>query len=111
MTHESDRAGASSAADARASARVQAIEHALRAALSPEELRVEDESHQHRGHAGAADGRGHFRVHIVARAFEGRSRIERHRLLYQALGEQMTTDIHALAIHAFTPEERAQKAT
>ena len=86
-------------------ARVRAIEGALRAALSPQELRIEDESHRHRGHAGAADGRGHFRVYIVSSAFEGRTRIQRHRLLYDALGEQMTTDIHALAIQAFTPSE------
>jgi len=90
--------------------RVQSIEAVLRAALEPTELQVEDESHLHAGHAGARDGRGHFRVHIVASAFEGRSRIQRHRMLYAALGEQMQTDIHALAIHAYTPSESAESA-
>ncbi len=88
-----------------ASSRIEAIEVALRRALAPSVLRVEDESHLHHGHAGAKDGRGHFRVHIVATAFEGCSRVKRHRMLYEALGDQMTTDIHALAIHAYTPAE------
>ena len=90
--------------------RARRIEAALRAALDPVELDIEDESHKHRGHAGAADGRGHFRVHIVSSAFAGKLSIQRHRMVYAALGEQMTTDIHALAIRAETPEERA-KAT
>jgi len=101
--------GPSGAGAGLGAARVQAIEAALRARLDPSELRVEDESHQHRGHAGAADGRGHFRVTIVSAAFEGRSRIQRHRMLYEALGEQMQSDIHALAIHAFTPAEDAAR--
>jgi len=86
--------------------RVSRIEAALRAALEPVELRVEDESHKHRGHAGAADGRGHFRVFIVSRAFEGKNGVQRHRLVYGVLKEQMETDIHALAIHASTPGEK-----
>jgi BolA family transcriptional regulator, general stress-responsive regulator len=92
-------------------ARIARIEAALRAGLAPVELHVEDESHKHRGHAGAADGRGHFRVRIVSSAFEGRSRVQRHRLLYDTLGDQMQTDIHALAIdEALTPEERARRS-
>ncbi len=83
------------------------IEAALRTAFAPVELDIEDESHKHRGHAGAADGRGHFRVHIVAAAFAGKPSVQRHRMVYAALGAQMQTDIHALAVRAETPEERA----
>jgi BolA protein len=88
--------------------RVEQIETALRAAFAPLELAVEDESHKHRGHAGAADGRGHFRVHIVSAAFAGKPSVQRHRMVYAALGDQLKTDIHALAIRAETPEERAR---
>jgi BolA family transcriptional regulator, general stress-responsive regulator len=88
--------------------RVEQIEVALRAAFAPLELEIEDESHKHRGHAGAADGRGHFRVHIVAAAFAGKPSVQRHRMVYAALGDQMKTDIHALAIRAETPDERGR---
>jgi BolA protein len=91
------------------SARAQHIEARLRGAFGPEHLEIEDESHRHRGHAGAADGRGHFRVRIVSPAFAGRSRVERHRMLYDALREELVTDIHALAIEAWTPEEFAAR--
>lgn len=75
------------------------------AALAPVELDVEDESHRHVGHAGARDGRGHFRVRIVSGAFRGLAPLARHRAVYAALGELMQTDIHALAIDARAPEE------
>ena len=87
--------------------RVAAIRRALEAALAPLSLEIEDESHRHAGHAGAADGRGHFRVDIVSAAFAGLSPIARHRAVYAAMGELMTTDIHALAIRARTPDEAA----
>ena len=90
--------------------RMHRIETALRAAFAPVELEIEDESHKHRGHAGAADGRGHFRVHIVSAVFAGKLSVQRHRMVYAALGDQMKTDIHALAIRAETPEERAGSA-
>lgn len=79
------------------SARIEAL---LTEAFSPDHLLVKDQSHLHAGHAGAEEGRGHFEVIIVADAFEGCSRIESHRLVYEALGELMTTDIHALSIRA-----------
>lgn len=85
--------------------RVAAIRAALEAALAPRSLEIEDESHRHAGHAGAADGRGHFRVDIVSEAFEGLGPIARHRAIYGALGDLMTTDIHALSIRARTPRE------
>ena len=85
--------------------RVDLIRRRLDAALAPAALDIEDESHRHAGHAGARDGRGHFRVRIVSAAFEGKLPLARHRAVYAALGELMQTDIHALAIDARTPEE------
>lgn len=86
-------------------ARVEAIRSRLAAALAPTMLEVDDESHRHAGHAGARDGRGHFRVRIVSAAFRGLAPLARHRAVYAALGELMQTDIHALAIDARTPED------
>ena len=86
----------------------RAIEKALEERLRPERLRIEDQSHLHSGHAGAEDGRGHFEVIVVSRAFAGKSRIERHRLVFAAVGELMQTAIHALSIHAHAPDERPE---
>lgn len=77
----------------------------LQQRFMPLELEVQDDSAQHAGHAGARDGRGHFCVRIVSLAFQSRPRLERHRMVYAALGELMQTDIHALSITALTPEE------
>lgn len=88
--------------------RMDRIRAALEAAFSPDLLQLEDESHLHAGHAGAATGRGHFRVALVSRAFEGLSPIARHRAVYGALGTLMETDIHALSIQARTPDEQAR---
>lgn len=85
--------------------RVAAIRERLSQVLAPEFLAVEDESHRHRGHAGAADGRGHFRVRLVSSRLAGLPALARHRAVYAALGELMQTDIHALAIDARTPDE------
>ncbi|MDR7098465.1 BolA protein [Lysobacter niabensis] len=85
--------------------RADAIRAAIESALAPVLLEIEDESHKHAGHAGARDGRGHFRVDVVSGAFVGMSPIARHRAVYAAVGELMTTDIHALAIRARTPQE------
>ena len=87
--------------------RPAAIRGALEAGLAPLSLEVVDESHKHAGHAGARDGRGHFAVTIVSEAFAGLAPLARHRRVYAALGELMTTDIHALSIHARTPQEAA----
>lgn len=87
------------------SARVAQIEQRLRAALQPLRLEIKDESAKHAGHAGARDGGGHFDVTIVTAQFTGKSLLQRHRLVYDALGETMRQDIHALSIHALTPEE------
>jgi len=81
------------------------IRERLTAAFAPEALEIEDESHLHAGHAGARDGRGHFRVLIVASAFSGLSRVQRHRLIYDALRPLMESDIHALALQIYGPDE------
>jgi BolA protein len=77
----------------------------LRKALEPSRLEILDESGRHRGHPGAASGGSHFRVILVSSCFEGRSRMERHRMVYDALGELMGTEIHALALELRTPLE------
>lgn len=79
----------------------------LEATLQPERLEISDDSHLHAGHAGAADGRGHFTVMIVADAFSGLPTVRRHRLVYEAVGDMMQTDIHALSIQALSPGEPA----
>lgn len=85
--------------------RVEAIRAALQAALAPVSLVVEDDSARHAGHAGARDGRGHFNVDVVSDAFAGLGPIARHRAVYAAVGDLMTTDIHALSIRARTRQE------
>ena len=74
-------------------------------ALQPTHLEIIDESHKHAGHEGARDGRGHFALEIVSEAFAGLAPLARHRRVYQAMGEMMQTDIHALSIRARTPAE------
>ena len=72
--------------------------------LAPEHLEIEDESAQHAGHAGARSG-GHYRLTMISPAFAGQNAVGRHRLVYQALGDLMTTRIHALSITALAPDE------
>lgn len=74
-------------------------------ALEPGHLEVIDNSHHHAGHAGAADGRGHFSVLVVSKRFTGLNTLRRHRLVYETVGDMMTTDIHALSIEALAPGE------
>jgi BolA family transcriptional regulator, general stress-responsive regulator len=85
--------------------RVALIRSRLEAALDPEELDVVDDSHRHAGHAGARDGRGHFQVRILSRRFAGKRTVERHRMVYAALGPLMQTDIHALGLMALSPDD------
>lgn len=85
--------------------RVALIRSRLEQRFAPLELEVLDDSAAHRGHAGARDGRGHFSVRIVAPAFAGHAPLERHRMVYAALGELMQQDIHALSITARAPDE------
>ena len=81
------------------------IAAALRAALAPQALEVQDDSHLHAGHAGAREGR-HFTVRVASASFNGLSRLQRHRLVYDALRSLIAEGIHALAIEARTPDER-----
>ncbi len=80
------------------------VEAALRAALQPASLDVQDDSHLHAGHAGAREGR-HFTVALVSERFTGLSRVARHRLVYDALSSLMPRGIHALAIDARAPSD------
>lgn len=90
------------------SERVKEITQRLQTALQPSALAVDDESHLHAGHAGAKSGKGHFAVRIVSDSFDGQRLIARHRAVYGALGDYMTTDIHALSISAKTPAEAGE---
>jgi len=85
--------------------RLDRVTDRLSRTLEPEQLEVVDDSHLHAGHAGAADGRSHFTVLIVSSRFAGLSTLRRHRLVYEAVGDMMTTDIHALSIQALAPDE------
>ena len=86
-------------------ARVERIRSQLTASLPATAVELIDDSHRHAGHAGARDGRGHFRLRIVSEAFAGLRPLQRHQLVYRSLGELMRTDIHALSITALTPDE------
>lgn len=84
-----------------------AIINRLREAFLPESLVVTDESHLHEGHAGhRPGGETHFRVYIVSPSFEGKSRVERHRMINAALAAELAGSVHALAIHAHAPGEK-----
>ena len=102
--------GSSSFLNASPDERIAFIETRLATALAPESIDVRDDSAQHAGHAGAAAG-GHYTVTIVAGAFAGKSRVARHRLVYDALADVMQRGIHALAITAYTPEEFSRLPT
>ncbi|OQK18030.1 cell division protein BolA [Methyloprofundus sedimenti] len=84
---------------------VDLIKSLLTVSLTPEQLEVADNSQAHAGHAGARSGGGHYHVRIVSSAFEGKSLVQRHQLIYKALGDLMKHEIHALGIDAFTPTE------
>ena len=85
-----------------------AIEKKLGQGLKPTRLEIVDESHLHAGHAGARDGgESHFRVEVVAEAFAGLSRVQRQRLVYGLLSEELQGPIHALALRTLTPQEDA----
>lgn len=87
------------------SERVKVIEAKLTAEFFPVKLQVKDQSHLHAGHEGSKGGGGHFHVTIVSEAFDGCPPLQRHRMIFSALGSLMETDIHALRINALTPAE------
>ena len=77
----------------------------LRKAFQIQSLKIDDESHLHAGHAGAASGGGHFRLEIVAPEFKGLNLVARHRAVYSALNRHIPKEIHALTISALAPDE------
>jgi BolA family transcriptional regulator, general stress-responsive regulator len=83
------------------------IAAALHQSLSATEVIVEDESALHAGHAGAASGGGHFRVTVISPQFEGKSLVARHRMVYEALADEMQHAIHALALTTLTPSQHS----
>ena len=85
--------------------RITLFEADLRSAFQAIQLNIEDESHLHAGHAGAASGGGHFKLTIVAPEFEGMTKVARHRAIYAALNSHFPDAIHALTILAYTPSE------
>jgi BolA protein len=85
------------------------IEAALRRELGADPVLVVDESHLHAGHAGARGGAGHFRVVVVSGRFDGKGPVERQRLVYAALADQMGTEIHALSMRTLTPAQWRQE--
>jgi BolA protein len=85
--------------------RIARIRERLTAALAPQRLEIQDDSHLHVGHAGARGGAGHYTVRVVATAFAGKPPLERHRMIYAALQDMMHTEIHALSIRAESPDE------
>ena len=88
--------------------RIDEIETAIRAAINPTSLLVIDESHLHRGHAGARPfGQSHYKVIAVAAVFEGKSRVDRQRLVHGALGAAVGDSIHALSMQLLAPSQAA----
>lgn len=84
--------------------RIEAIKERITTKLQPVQLDIVDESHMHAGHSGHG-GAGHFAVTITAEAFNGKSLIERHRMIYLAVDDLMKTEIHALSIKAISIDE------
>jgi len=83
----------------------ETIKQKLNDTLKPELIEIIDDSAAHAGHAGAKKGGGHYNVTIVADIFNDKSLVQRHQLIYQALGDLMKNEIHALGINALTPSE------
>ncbi len=87
--------------------RIQNFVEDLRKVFQVSDLQIDDESHLHAGHAGAASGGGHFKLRIVAPEFKGLNLVARHRAVYAALNRHIPNEIHALTITALTPDEAA----
>ena len=84
------------------------IKQLLNESFSPELLEIINNSAAHAGHAGAKSGGGHYHVTIIAEVFEGKSLVQRHQLIYKALGDLMKQQIHALGINALSPSEETK---
>ena len=85
--------------------RIERFTSDLQKAFKLSHLEIQDESHLHAGHAGAASGGGHFRIHIVAPEFKQLNTVARHRAVYAALKDHIPSEIHALSIHAYALHE------
>lgn len=85
--------------------RIDMIRERINRQLNPDRLEIIDESAKHAGHAGARSGGGHFLVEIVSNSFTNKNLITRHRMVYDSLGDMMDTEIHALSIQAYSPDE------
>ena len=85
--------------------RLSRIQTRLESTFAPAQVSVRDDSPKHAGHPGAHSGAGHFAVRIESEAFAGRSTLQRHRMVYEALAEMMPSDIHALIIDAISPDD------
>jgi BolA protein len=86
----------------------RSIRNKLTAAFAPQALEIVNDSHRHAGHASSpGTGESHFTIKVVSAAFSGKSRLERHRMINAALAEELKGAVHALAIEAYAPEERA----
>ncbi len=81
------------------------IKNKLTTTLNPSTIEIFDNSQAHAGHAGAQSGGGHYHVMIVSEQFDGKSLVQRHQLIYKALGDLMKNEIHALGIEAYSPTE------
>ena len=86
----------------------ETIKQLLTESLKPALLEIIDNSAAHAGHAGAKSGGGHYHVTIIAEAFEGNTLVQRHQLIYKALGDMMKQQIHALGINALSPSEETK---
>ena len=84
------------------------LERTLRDQFRPTAFRLRDDSAKHAGHAGATGGGGHYKVAIVSAAFEGKSRLEQHRMVYDALGSMIGREVHALALDTRAPSESGE---
>ncbi len=88
--------------------RLEKIRARLDATFSPLICQLDDESAMHAGHAGAASGGGHYRLHLASALFEGKNRVSRHRLVYDCLLDMMQAEVHAIAITALAPSEMSE---
>lgn len=85
--------------------RIEELRDRITGALGADVVEVQDDSAEHRGHAGARGGAGHYSVVVVAGRFAGMGRVDRHRAVYDAVGDMIPLEVHALAVRAYTPEE------
>lgn len=97
--------------NAAATTRPERIRARLEAVFASARVRVVDDSAHHAGHAGARGGAGHYRVRVESGAFSGKTRLERHRLVYGAVADMIPQEIHALSIEALSPDDQGVEPT